>query len=102
MKTGFVKAAAVMKPAAIALALTMLGGCAIVDRVLEPATGAVARGIDRACSEGTSTLGVEARREIVAAVNAKTTVGNHTPSDCDGDGLPDFEIDADGIPVPTS
>ena len=79
-----------------------MSGCALFDRVIEPATGAVARGIDRACTEGTSPLGVEARREIVAAINAKTMVGNHTPSDCDSDGLPDFEIDADGIPVPAS
>ena len=79
-----------------------MSGCAVIEGVVEPATGAVARGIDRACREGRSPLGIEARREIVAAINAETTVGNHTPSDCDGDGLPDFEIDADGLPVPSS
>ena len=92
----------------LTLAMAALGaaffvsGCAVFERVVEPATGAVARGIDEACVRGTSPLGVEARREIVAAINAQTTIGNHTPSDCDSDGLPDFEIDAGGIPVPAS
>lgn len=81
-------------------AAVFMSGCAIFERVVEPATAVTARGIDEACARGTSPLGVEARREIVAAINAKTNIGNHTPSDCDSDGLPDFAIDADGIPVP--
>ncbi len=94
MNTNFVNAAAG------ALAAILIGGCAMLTPVVEPATDVVARGIDEACARGASPLGVEARRELVAAINSKTEVGNHTPSDCDGDGLPDFDIDADGKPVP--
>ncbi len=93
----------ILTSAAVALgAAFFTSGCAVLDRVVEPATSAVARGIDEACARGTSPLGVEARREIVAAINARTTVGNHTASDCDSDGLPDFEIDPAGLPVPAS
>ncbi len=90
----------------LTLATAVLGaaffvsGCALFDRVVEPAAGLVARGIDKACEQGTTPLAIEARREIVAEINGKTTIGNHTPSDCDSDGLPDFEIDASGTPVP--
>lgn len=62
----------------------------------------IARGIDKACEHGTTPPAIEARRDIVAEINGRTTIGNHTPSDCDNDGLPDFEIDASGAPVPTS
>ena len=79
-----------------------MSGCAVFDRVIEPAVGAVARGIDKACEQGTTPLAIEARRDIVGEINSRTTIGNHTPSDCDHDGLPDFEIDADGLPVPAS
>lgn len=77
-----------------------LTGCALFDQVVEPAAGAIARGIDEACTRGLTPLAIEARKEIVAEINARTAVGNHTPSDCDSDGLPDFAIDSDGTPVP--
>ena len=86
--------------AAASMAAFFVSGCALFERVVEPATDVVARGIDEACERGNSPLGIEARREVVAAINAKTVTGNHTPSDCDSDGLPDFAIDANGIPVP--
>ena len=79
-----------------------VSGCAVLDRVVEPAAGVVARGIDKACEHGMTPLAIEARRDIVAEINGRTTIGNHTPSDCDNDGLPDFEIDASGLPVPAS
>ena len=85
--------------AAIVLAAVMTSGCAAVDQVVEPAAGAVARGIDEACARGTTLLAIEARKGVVAEINSRTEVGNHTPSDCDGDGLPDFAIDAEGMPV---
>lgn len=83
-------------------AVFFMSGCAVFDRVIDPAASVVARGIDEACEHGTTPLAIEARRDIVAEINGRTTVGNHTPSDCDNDGLPDFEIDADGVPVPVS
>ena len=69
---------------------------------LEPATSVIARGIDEACERGMDPLALEARKATVAQINAATMVGNHTPSDCDSDGMPDFAIDADGIPLPAS
>ena len=79
---------------AILIALA-LAGCEVTDT----GTDVLARGIDEACERGMSSLAIEARKALVAEVNGKTTIGNHTPSDCDNDGMPDFEIDSDGIPV---
>ena len=80
------------------MAAFLMSGCG----VLQPAAEVIARGIDEACERGLEPLGLEARRAAVASINAATVVGNHTPSDCDGDGLPDFAIDAGGAPVPAS
>ena len=80
------------------MAAFLMSGCG----VLQPAADVIARGIDEACEIGLDPLALEARRATVASINAATVVGNHTPSDCDSDGLPDFAIDTDGIPVPAS
>lgn len=80
----------------------LMSACGVLQQVTEPATHVIARGIDEACADGITPLAIEARKATVAAINAKTTVGNHTPSDCDGDGEPDFPIDASGAPVPAS
>ncbi len=69
---------------------------------LQPAADVVATVIDEACERGMDPLAMEARRATVASINAATNVGNHTPSDCDSDGEPDFAIDPGGIPVPAS
>lgn len=84
-------------PAAL-MASFFMSGCGL----LQPAAEVIARGIDEACERGLDPLALEARRATVASINAATVVGNHTPSDCDGDGLPDFAIDAGGAPVPAS
>jgi hypothetical protein len=73
----------------------ILGGCAARDAGLD----AIARGIDEACERGMSSLAMEARKQAVKDINERTHVGNHTASDCDSDGLPDFAIDAGGLPV---
>lgn len=73
-----------------------LAGC---DTVVGTTTGAAATVVDRACANGMSALAVEARKDLVDEINSKTTVGNHTPSDCDGDGLGDFPIGPDGMVV---
>ncbi len=88
----------IVKAAALALAATLLGACGI-EKVLEPAADVTARIIDEGCESGTSDFALEGRKEFVAEVNSRTEVGNYTPSDCDSDGLPDFEIDANGMPV---
>ena len=79
----------------LAIAAIALMGCEVVDT----GTDVLARGIDEACERGMTTLAIEGRKEIVREINEKTTIGNHTPSDCDSDGLPDFVIDANGIPI---
>ena len=84
-------------PAALMAALFM-SACSY----LQPAADVIARGIDEACERGMDPLAMEARRATVASINSATTVGNHTASDCDSDGLPDFEIDAGGAPLPGS
>lgn len=78
---------------AILAVLTM--GCTVVDT----GTEVIARGIDEACQRGMDPLAMETRKTLVREINEKTVTGNHTPSDCDNDGLPDFDIDADGLPV---
>lgn len=78
-----------------------LSGCAVYDAVAEPTAGVIAKGIDRACESGTGLLAMEARKAFVAEINSKTVVGNHTPTDCDNDGVSDFNIDANGMPLPS-
>lgn len=82
--------------------MAALGGCALFDKAAAPAFDVLATGIDKACADGLSPLAIEARKQAVAAINERTTVGNHTASDCDSDGLPDFDVDADGMPVMAS
>lgn len=82
------------------LPLFALSGCAVYDAVVQPTAGVIAKAIDHACESGTTPLAMQARRSFVAEINSKTTVGNHTPTDCDDDGLSDFEIDANGMPLP--
>ena len=87
-----------MRPGLFAAAISaafFMTGCA----ALESAAGVVAKAIDEGCERGLDPLALEARRATVASINERTMVGNHTPSDCDGDGKPDFEIDADGMPI---
>ena len=86
--------------APLVVAALALSGCAVYDAVVEPTAGVIAKGIDRACESGNSLLAMEARRGLVAEINSKTQIANHTPTDCDGDGLPDFNIDANGQPLP--
>lgn len=81
------------------LAALSLMGCEFTDTIVGTTTGAAATVVDRACASGMSPLAVEARMDAVDEINAKTTVGNWTPTDCDGDGMPDFEIGADGMVV---
>lgn len=83
-------------PLLTALALT---GCEAIDAVVDTTTGAAATVVDRACAGGMTIAAVEARKNLVDEINSKTTVGNHTPSDCDGDGVGDFEIGADGMVI---
>jgi hypothetical protein len=84
-----------MLAAMATLAALFLPACSF----LQPAADVIARGIDEACERGMDPLAMEARRATVASINRATTAGNHTPSDCDNDGLPDFNIDANGIPL---
>lgn len=86
------------------LAMAALGAAFFMSAcaILQPAADVIARGIDEACERGMDPLALEARKATVASINAATVIGNHTPSDCDSDGLPDFEIDASGAPVPAS
>lgn len=60
--------------------------------------GAAAKVVDEGCALGA--LGMAARVDAVREINARTTNGNYTASDCDSDGQPDFDIDANGQPVP--
>lgn len=83
----------------IPFAAMALIGCDALDAVVDTTTGAAATVVDRACENGMSPAAMEARKDIVDEINSKTTVGNHTPSDCDGDGLGDFEIGPDGMVV---
>lgn len=82
----------------IGAAVFSFTACEVRETVLD----VTARGIDEACEEGMSSLAIEGRKQVVRDINSRTVVGNHTPSDCDSDGLPDFEIDANGVPLPTS
>ena len=66
------------------LTAALLSGCA----AFQPAADVIARGIDEACQRGMDPLAMEARRATVAGINAATTVGNHTPSDCDSASYP--------------
>lgn len=81
------------------LAALALSACAAFDTVVDTTTGAAATVVDRACAGGMGIAAIEVRKDIVDEINAKTTVGNHTPSDCDGDGVGDFEIGPDGMVV---
>lgn len=79
----------------------MFTGLIILSIVLagcDTATDVIARAIDKGCEHGMTPTGLEGRKAAVEDINSKTETGNHTPSDCDSDGLPDFEIDEDGIP----
>ena len=78
-----------------ALALNACGG---------PVTQTLARGVDEACQQFNANplVAMAARQQTVASINALTTIGNYTPADCNNDGQPDFEIDANGIPIPTA
>lgn len=76
-----------------------LAGCAAFDTVVGTTTGAGATVVDRLCESGMSPLAVEARMDAVDEINSKTTVGNWTATDCNKDGLPDFDIGPDGMVV---
>lgn len=78
------------------LAAVALMGC---TEAREVGYGTLARGVDEACERGMGTLAMEARMRAVDEINSRTTTGNWTPSDCDGDGAPDFAIGADGMVV---
>lgn len=85
------------------LILAMLGvalmACDALDAVVDTTSGAAATVVDRACSGGMSLAAIEARKDLVDEINSKTTIGNHTPTDCDNDGMPDFEIGSDGMVI---
>ena len=71
------------------------------QEVRDTSYGTLARGVDEACERGMDALAMEARKRAVNEINARTAVGNWTPSDCDSDGTPDFEINPDGSVVVT-
>lgn len=81
------------------LAVLALSGCAITDTVVGTTTGAAATVVDRLCESGMSSLAVEARMDAVDEINSQTETGNWTATDCDGDGVGDFEIGPDGMVV---
>ena len=81
-----------------AAALIALAGCS--EQGKETLYGTIARGVDEACERGMSPLAIEGRKEAVREINSRTVTGNHTPSDCDSDGEPDFAMDANGVPLP--
>lgn len=97
LKTMFSAAAKVCLPLGF---LLVLPACEITGQAVDWSTGALATAIDEACERGMTPLAIEGRKGLVAEINEKTSTGNHTPSDCDNDGLPDFAIDENGIPVP--
>ena len=81
------------------IAALALSGCEAFDAVVDTTTGAAATVVDRACAGGMGPTAMALRMDTVDEINAKTTIGNHTPTDCDNDGLPDFEIGPDGMVV---
>lgn len=83
----------------VALTAVSLSACEALDAVVDTTTGAAATVVDRACANGMGIAAVEVRKDLVDEINSKTTIGNHTPSDCDGDGASDFPIGPDGMVV---
>lgn len=81
----------------IPLVALAMAGC--TERGEDVAYGAAARVVDEGCGLGASPLGMEGRMKAVDEINERTTVGNYTASDCDLDGLPDFDIGPDGMVV---
>ncbi|MGI9489295.1 MAG: hypothetical protein ACR2RF_26085 [Geminicoccaceae bacterium] len=81
-------------PILAALALQACGG---------PVTQTLAKGVDEACAQFNANplTALPLRKQTVGSINALTTNGNYTAADCDSDGQPDFEIDANGQPLPT-
>lgn len=82
-------------PIIAALALQACGG---------PVTQTLARGVDEACAQFNANpmIAMPSRMQSVGAINALTMTGNYTAADCDSDGQPDFEIDANGQPLPVT
>lgn len=82
--------------------LILCAAIALVSGCGGAATQTLARGVDRACEEFNANplTSLPLRKQAVGAVNLLTTQGNHTASDCDNDGMPDFDIDANGQPIP--
>lgn len=81
------------------IAALALSGCEALDAVVDTTTGAAATVVDRSCASGMGIAAIEVRKDLVDEINSKTTIGNHTPSDCDGDGVSDFQIGPDGMVV---
>ena len=78
-----------------AFALSACGG---------PVSQTLARGIDETCQRFNANplVAMPSRMQAVGSINAFTTVGNYTAADCDSDGMPDFDIDANGQPLPVT
>ncbi|MGI9507553.1 MAG: hypothetical protein ACR2RE_31325, partial [Geminicoccaceae bacterium] len=85
----------------LTLALLGLGGCYLAG-CGGPVTQGLARGVDEACERFNlnPAISMPSRMQAVGAINALTTTGNYTAADCDSDGMPDFDIDANGQPLP--
>lgn len=88
-----------MKSLTLALCLVALTAC---QEARDTTYGTLARGVDEACERGMDPLAIEARKRLVEQINSRTVVGNWTASDCDSDGLPDFDIGPDGLPLPAT
>ena len=80
---------------AAALALSACGG---------PVTQTLAKGVDEACEQfnRNPAISMPSRMQTVGSINSFTTQGNYTAADCDNDGQPDFDIDANGQPLPVT
>lgn len=82
-----------MLPLLAVLLVTACGG---------PVTSTLAKGVDEACAQFNANplTALPLRKQTVGAINALTTNGNYTAADCDLNGEPDFDIDANGQPLP--
>lgn len=84
--------------------LAIAGLCLFVVGCGGPVTQTLAKGVDEACAQFNANplTALPLRKQTVGAINALTVNGNYTPADCDSDGQQDFEIDANGQPLPAA
>ena len=98
MKTLLVAASAMLLASCSALSpvASLVGLQEEINLVEGYGTDALAKSIDVYCS--TEFVFVDQRRGRLANLNAKTTVGDMLPLDCNSDGQPDF---TPAVPSPT-